>query len=378
MTQSKRDHTVELDVLRFAAAVAVMLYHYVAWYTIDLPQGSVTLQHTSVFTRFGWLGVPLFFMISGYVILNSALSRTTRQFAVARFIRLYPLYWVCMAGTIAILFLTSRISNAHRAIPTYGISTTLANLTMVHTALGFESIDGVYWTLLKELQFYVLMGLLIAAGVVKHVRWWLTIWLLVTLAVYVTGHPSFVGVVISPEYSPFFIAGIAFSLMRSNGTNKFNTGVAIAALALACWSMVKTAPTFMPVSGGSSVSICQVVIAVFFAAFFMVASRRTGMNASPAISTLGMMTYPLYLLHNFAGKAIMNSFLPILRPKYLVVAMSCLAIGAAYVVFRYVDRPMANWLRDLTRAASGTSRATPAPSTPVGTDSSSSTISQKR
>jgi peptidoglycan/LPS O-acetylase OafA/YrhL len=48
--------------------------------------------------RYGFLGVPIFFIISGYVIAYSA-ERTAAAFAIARVSRIYPTFLFCMTLT---------------------------------------------------------------------------------------------------------------------------------------------------------------------------------------------------------------------------------------------------------------------------------------
>ena len=146
---SPNTRVFELDVLRFSAAVAVVLYH--------LTYRKIGSQHLfeqiDTVTRFGYLGVNLFFMISGFVILWSAVGRTPAQFAISRFSRLYPIFWVAISITLYALWVFQG-----QALDLYRI---FANMTMVAGYLNKEYIDGVYWTLQVELKFYVLVFILI-------------------------------------------------------------------------------------------------------------------------------------------------------------------------------------------------------------------------
>jgi peptidoglycan/LPS O-acetylase OafA/YrhL len=53
--------------------------------------------------HYGFLGVPVFFIISGFVIAFSAEGRTPREFAIARFTRIYPTFLLCMTLTFLAL-----------------------------------------------------------------------------------------------------------------------------------------------------------------------------------------------------------------------------------------------------------------------------------
>src|SRR5262249_17939386 len=105
----------ELDLLRFVAAFSVLLFHYTF-------RGTAALDHVSDLsypwlapvTKDGYLGVDLFFLISGFVILMSASSGSKRQFGVSRIVRLYPAYWVCCTATFLVLLMAEH----RRYVPT--------------------------------------------------------------------------------------------------------------------------------------------------------------------------------------------------------------------------------------------------------------------
>src|SRR5204863_431573 len=86
-----------LELLRFLAAFAVLAFHfgfrgYAAHNLQDL-----AFPELAGFSKYGYMGVELFFMISGYVIPWSIRGRSVAEFALARAIRLYPTYWLCAA-----------------------------------------------------------------------------------------------------------------------------------------------------------------------------------------------------------------------------------------------------------------------------------------
>jgi peptidoglycan/LPS O-acetylase OafA/YrhL len=100
-TQPSRYH--EIDLLRFVAAMAVVFYHFAyRGYHADY-LSPLDYPALGQVCKYGYLGVELFFLISGYVILHSAQGKTLGQFFVSRVRRLYPAYWVaCTLCFVAI------------------------------------------------------------------------------------------------------------------------------------------------------------------------------------------------------------------------------------------------------------------------------------
>ena len=62
----------EIDLLRFLSAVSVVLYHYAFRAYSQGNYSPVDFPVLGQFTRYGWRGVELFFIITGYLVLMSA------------------------------------------------------------------------------------------------------------------------------------------------------------------------------------------------------------------------------------------------------------------------------------------------------------------
>ena len=148
-----------LDYSRFFAAIIVVLYHY----TFNgIANGKIaSLEHIDSlieFTKYGYVGVELFFMISGFVIFNSAKNRTPSQFAISRALRLYPSYWFAVFFTsIFALYWGGDLMSV------YPIQI-IANFTLLQNYLNIGHVDGVYWTLVYEIAFYALVFFLLILG----------------------------------------------------------------------------------------------------------------------------------------------------------------------------------------------------------------------
>jgi peptidoglycan/LPS O-acetylase OafA/YrhL len=126
----------EIDLLRFISALSVVFFHYAFWgHTADAMSIMPYPLLASV-SKYGWLGVLLFFMISGFVILMTAASGSLRGFVISRIVRLYPAFWACCTITfVAIVVLgTPRYSAS--------VGQYLINMTMLSNFLYVEAIDG--------------------------------------------------------------------------------------------------------------------------------------------------------------------------------------------------------------------------------------------
>ncbi|WP_368735457.1 acyltransferase family protein, partial [Klebsiella aerogenes] len=87
---------------------------------------------------FGWVGVEIFFVISGFVIANSATKSSPAEFLLGRALRLYPAVWVCATATLLVLVLLG-----HRPVSDF-IVPYIHAMTLVPKGVIGEWLDGVY------------------------------------------------------------------------------------------------------------------------------------------------------------------------------------------------------------------------------------------
>ena len=165
----------ELDLLRFGAAASVVLFHYgfrgyAADHMTDMPY--LSLAST---VKYGYLGVDLFFLISGFVILMTACAGSARHFVASRVARLYPAFWACCTLT----FLVTLIAGGGRF--SASLNQYAANMTMFSGFFGVPSIDGAYWSLFVEMRFYLLVFVVLLLGQMARIRALLGLWLVLVL-----------------------------------------------------------------------------------------------------------------------------------------------------------------------------------------------------
>jgi peptidoglycan/LPS O-acetylase OafA/YrhL len=117
----------------------------------------------------GWLGVQVFFAISGFVIAHSVgLSRITPQyvgnFIFRRSVRLDPPYWVVIALALVLLAASNAVlPDSAAAVPAWGA--VFAHVFYLQNILGYGDILDIFWSLCIEVQLYLVFVLLL--GVVQ-------------------------------------------------------------------------------------------------------------------------------------------------------------------------------------------------------------------
>lgn len=155
---------VLVDALRGVAAMLVVLFH--VWdHNIAAITGLSLPGPIEAIVAHGNLGVSIFFVLSGFVIAHSVHAARISpgyfgRFVLRRSLRLDPPYWASIALAIATLAISSRV--LHRpGIELPSLADVAANVAYLQTLLGMPDIQGVYWTLCYEVQFYLVFVFLL-------------------------------------------------------------------------------------------------------------------------------------------------------------------------------------------------------------------------
>ncbi len=161
-------------MLRGLAALSVGLYHFTG---AVLPKLHVDALHA--YFQNGWLGVDVFFVISGFVIPYSLLGKgySVRKFGpyiTKRIVRINPPAYVALLLVLAQWYLIDYVVS-HRI--NYTQDVTIARLlhNVLFTVPFSEQswVIGIFWTLAIEFQFYIFIGLLFGLLFERGSVWWL-------------------------------------------------------------------------------------------------------------------------------------------------------------------------------------------------------------
>lgn len=332
-----------IDGIRLLAALMVAVHHYAGTWRADRPGNLIWDRPVSDlmptvfrFASYGWIGVEIFFVISGFVICMSCWGRTPRQFFVSRVIRLYPAYWFAVLFTTAVLVAVPGVWERLR------LREVLLNLTMLQSGSAVPNVDGVYWTLWSELRFYLLFLVVVAMGLTyRRVVVFCCVWGAAAMLAPVAGLPL-LELAANPEGAWYFIAGLALYLMHRFGQDLLLWGI----LAMA-WLMgqLELGNRIEEVERVSSWRGSVAIFTVFLLFMVAVALGHTDRIRWKWLVTAGAMTYPLYLVHYAAGTTLINRFHDTMDARLLVAVVIAGFLVLSYLIHRLVERPVSRLLK---------------------------------
>ncbi|MEU0069613.1 acyltransferase [Streptomyces sp. NPDC006332] len=332
-----------IDGIRLLAALMVAMHHYAGTNRLNQPGNAIWDRPVSDvmptvfrFASYGWIGVEIFFVISGFVICMSCWGRTPRQFFVSRVMRLYPAYWFAVLFTTAVLVAVPGVWERLRP------REVLLNLTMLQSGSGVANVDGVYWTLWSELRFYLLFLLVVATGLTyRKVVVFCCVWGAAAMLAPVSEFPL-LELVANPEGAWYFIAGLALYLMHRFGQDLLLWGILAMAWLMGQLELGQRIDEVEHVSGWRG---SVVIFTVFLLAMVAIALGATDRVRWKWLVTAGALTYPLYLTHYAAGTTMINRLRDTMDPRLLVVVVLAGFMLLSWLVHRFVERPLAQLLK---------------------------------
>lgn len=312
-----RLHTV--DLLRGLAALSVAIFH--------TTNGNPTLMAGEPLAQagaWGWLGVDVFFVISGFVIpyaleRGGYRLRDAGRFLAKRIVRIDPPFFATIALTLVLGWVSTQVPGFRgQPFRVDGVAL-LLHVGYLTELFGRTWVLPAFWTLALEFQYYLAMALLFplvhhARAVVRH----LTVAAIAGASLVVTARP------VVPAWGAWFALGILAHAVRSGRLGR----APFVAAVLACAAIIGTQHTWVQ---GAVAGSTALVIA------FVDLER-------PRLATLGAISYSLYLVHEPVGGRVVNLATHFAgRTPWVnaavVVASLAVSLATAWVMYRLVERP---------------------------------------
>jgi len=323
-----------LDLLRLVAVLGVVLFHYGFRGPTAFNVTHVAVPELLWIGRYGFLGVPIFFVISGFVIAYSAVGRTATTFALARFSRIYPCFIFCMTLTFSALLF---FGNPHFETTVWQWA---ANLFIAATALHQSYMDSAYWSLVVEITFYGWITILLAAKVFPdRIDAIILTWLCLSMANELTADNQIVSRIFLTDHSGFLATGLLIHELyrgRRDVMLQFLLGLSAAT------ALFQAVHNLRWLRDRDNIFDDWVVATICLGSILLIIGatriRRLPIRSS-VVFAIGGITYPLYLLHQQLGYTILEWIGPVGYPRALVAVILLAIVALSWLTWRFVERP---------------------------------------
>ncbi len=359
-SQTTAQRFLFIDSVRGLAALAVAFFHFYNQLN-QRPDESPLWGNTvrQVMTH-GYLGVYVFFVLSGFVIACSLHrvrinSSVVGRFALRRSLRLDPTYWtVIWASWFLMLWTQSRGLSAAQTLP--GWSDVLANMFYLDNLLGFRGIVKVGWTLCLEIQFYlvfVLVGWLVSsfggarpAAALRAVVFWPLAIASMTLyaGLWTIEQP---GLFLSTWFM-YFLGVVTWWAMCGEVSKLWLAGGLVGCVGVGLWTA----------DPAVWAAVCTSIVIYAVGA----AGRFDSLLSGSLFRFMGRISYSFYLVHPLVG----NKFCRFLEQRLshdgaldpllalaIFAAALLFSVGSAYVLYRLIEWPSHQFSRRVRWSTEG-------------------------
>ena len=328
-----------LDGHRGLAILLVLFFHaYTRWPEV-VPYGS---QYVDIpIFKFGWIGVQLFFLISGFVILMTLEKcADIRAFIYRRWIRLFPAMLFCSI----LIFITSSYFYERPAGKPL-IDSLLPGLTFIEPSwwrimIGVPSnpLEGSFWSLYVEFKFYCFAACIYFW---KGRNWMLTALVFAYVSsiffkvanIYIPGEffllTNKVLQTLSFEHFGWFVAGAAFYIYSKTMDLKW--------FLIAIFLSILSAVFVRDLEWKPALAAC--LISAFFA-ISLISPRLQRILSNRFLQFFGFISYPLYLIHEnmMISMIVKLGHGTIQLPQFMYPLLAIIALSSiAFFIARYAE-----------------------------------------
>ncbi|SFF86844.1 Peptidoglycan/LPS O-acetylase OafA/YrhL, contains acyltransferase and SGNH-hydrolase domains [Novosphingobium sp. CF614] len=383
MSTGRTREVSSLDVMRLLAAQAVMFYHlvFLSWAEAEGSRGiravvgnPVVFADATAWASLGWVGVQIFFVISGFVILMSAQDKSAADFLIGRVTRIAPALWVFSVLSALVLLACGVLGPAELAV------------RMLRSMILFPIgpwVDGAVWTLVAEAMFYAAIFVFIRTGMIGRMT---SITLVMTVF-----NLAFWGAVLAGEAGALGeaghrLAGAASSYKLRVTLISTNCYFVVGASLYGLFMRRSVAANLVVFAANYLVSL----VATYYAALSNVGVSEFGQDpvAASAVwggvtlvmsacvlgrvgsgprfvrfaTIAGLLTYPLYLINQIIGGFLLGlAYRGNIPPAagVILTAVLCTVLAGIFALFieRGLQRRLSNFLKQFKRPAPALSEA---------------------
>jgi len=368
---NKENRIKIIDSFRAVAVMSVVCYHF--YYRFSPPASAVNhlpyQYEPNAFTMYGYYGVNLFFIISGFVISLTLENSTSFGFFIKRrLIRLLPCLLLCSFVTFMLEewayydFTFLDTGTYLEFLPTLSfLPPSFWNFLLGRHDITY--VDGAYWTLSVEMAFYCVAGLIYFLRPRLFLSNWVRIVTALSLIRIISSpkirfiFPDFLGqgleriyqiyIDIQLSYWVYFALGVFFyHLFSKKEPVRREVPILMSLLVLSEFYFLKDG-----------------VLRIFFFGLillfliFIYREKWLFFLRTNFILWTGMISYPLYLLHEDVGLLLMNKAADLLKipalNKYMPLFAIAVLLIVTYVIYRFYEVPVIAFLKKKMKPENG-------------------------
>lgn len=340
--QQKAQRFDTIQVLRFVAALLVVVTHATFYASTRLDDGQ------PIWRLGGTVGVEIFFVISGFVMVLSTGSLRDRAdgwkfFAMRRLVRIVPMYWLATTCKVAVVLVASGVA-LHGALEPGHVLSSYLFVPSRNEAGAVEPLLGVGWTLVFEMFFYLVFTIALALRV-DVIR--LCGAVLVLCAFGVLLRPGQDWPVLLYYLNPIvlnFLVGMviaAWVRSRDNRQLTLRLGLIVAVWTILAFPMAPEGAWFDWTQHVRHLGITALMLAV------VVWNGPLSRRLPASLIWLGDASYSLYLFHPLMAPAIpavLAKLGLVSAPLSILLTVVGMPIAAA-IIYRFAERPITRWLQ---------------------------------
>lgn len=329
-----------LDGLRGIAILLVMFFHTYSRYPDVVPYLTDNYGEFPIF-KYGYWGVQLFFLISGFVILMTLdKSKSFLQFIGKRWLRLFP---AMLVATILIYMTAGILSERPLGIPR--LIDILPGLTFMEPSwlssifkTTINPLETVFWSLYVEIKFYFIIGILYFTLGKKRAIIGIVVLFVLTMILYflasVSGVFEFLAaltVQLGFGQLQYFIMGAWAYLYYTEKKAKYLVFNAI-------FLVIVAIAIIMTTNNIAEIAWLIIVMSLFLLPICFEKIRFLFSNKF--LLLIGFVSYPLYLIHSNAIIALtvkLNSHFSVIPKILLPIIPMGIMILIAYIIAKFIE-----------------------------------------
>lgn len=320
-----------LDLCRTIASLSVVIYHFTVrfnpnyyFYHSVFNEGFKALE----------LGVNFFFILSGFLILNSLEhTKTLKDFYIKRFSKIYPTYILCVVISFLVI---GFLGLPGREVQ---LNEFFSNFIFLNDMKRISSVDGAYWSLIVEIKFYLISGIIYFHSKERFLRnffifatfglvgfWGCKLMDYKSLAYFVNK------IFLCKQISFFIIGTMSYFFvkgLRSRLDILWGGALVLLSVSILPWNYK------------------QYLYIILCIALFIGCLKFRTIKIPRIFSTFALLSYPLYLLHQNIGVALIRRLQPAINSDILRISLVVfLLLIVSHFIYLFFEKKISLKLRE--------------------------------